>query len=134
MHAAATWFMVGLIWVVQVVHYPLFRLVGAAAFPEYELGHTQRMGAVLAVPAVVEVVAAALVLLLLPGDVSRSLAVAAGALLALVWLLTAAVQVRHHRALAAGFDVAIHRSLVNGNWWRTALWSGRGVLATVMLA
>ncbi|MCK6525129.1 hypothetical protein L6R49_27300, partial [Myxococcota bacterium] len=27
-HAAATWFMVGLIWFVQIVHYPLFSAVG----------------------------------------------------------------------------------------------------------
>jgi hypothetical protein len=89
---------------------------------------------VLALPAVVEVVAAVLVVLLLPGAVTAPLALTAGALLALVWMLTAAVQVRQHRALARGFDATTHRTLVNGNWWRTALWSGRGVLAAVMLS
>ena len=34
-HAAATLFMVGLIWFVQVVHYPLFARVGPDAFVPY---------------------------------------------------------------------------------------------------
>ena len=32
MHAAATWFMVGLVWVIQTVHYPLFAFVGESGF------------------------------------------------------------------------------------------------------
>lgn len=125
--------MVGLIWVVQVVHYPLFGLVGGSTFVDYEAGHTRRMGALLAAPALVEVTTAALVVFQLPGDVSPTTALVAAGLLALVWVMTAAVQVGHHRALAAGFDEGVHRRLVHGNWWRTALWSGRGVLAAVML-
>jgi hypothetical protein len=35
-HLAATWFMVGLIWVIQIVHYPLFTSVGSDSFAEYE--------------------------------------------------------------------------------------------------
>ena len=37
----ATLFMVGLIWFVQVVHYPLFAHVGRTQFPEYERLHNQ---------------------------------------------------------------------------------------------
>lgn len=133
LHAAATWFMVGLIWVVQLIHYPLFALVGKSSFTEYEAAHTSRMGAALAVPAIVEVVAAALVFATLPAGVSRLTALAGGGFLAAIWLITAAVHVRQHRALAAGFDAVIHRDLVRSNWLRTALWSGRGVLAAVML-
>jgi hypothetical protein len=38
-HAAATLFMVGLIWFVQVVHYPLFSRVGSDAFVPYAAAH-----------------------------------------------------------------------------------------------
>ena len=37
-HAAATWALVGLIWTVQVVHYPLFALVGAYLGERIQLG------------------------------------------------------------------------------------------------
>ncbi len=38
-HLAATAAMTGLIWFVQVVHYPLFDLVGRAQFVGYEAAH-----------------------------------------------------------------------------------------------
>ena len=39
-HAAATLYMTGLIWFVQVVHYPLMGLTGKAEFSAYEQRHT----------------------------------------------------------------------------------------------
>ena len=108
-------------------------MVGESGFAAYEGAHTRRMGAVLAGPALVEVVTAALLFVTPPSGLSRTLALVSGLLLATIWLLTARVQVQQHRALGAGFDAAVHRKLVTGNWWRTALWSGRGVLAAVML-
>ena len=125
--------MVGLIWVVQVVHYPLFARVGVDHFVSYERAHTKRMAALIAVPASTEIGLAAVVAWTLPEDVPIGLALAAGSLLAAVWLLTAVVQVRHHRRLSQGFDTEIHRRLVASNWPRTAIWSIRGVLAAVML-
>ena len=35
-HVLATWFMTGVIWFVQVVHYPLMARVGAEGFAAYE--------------------------------------------------------------------------------------------------
>ena len=37
----ATVFMVGLIWFVQIVHYPLYANVGREQFPEYEALHNR---------------------------------------------------------------------------------------------
>ena len=45
-HVIATWFMVGLIWTIHVVHYPLFRKVGESTFVAYESDHVDRVGAV----------------------------------------------------------------------------------------
>jgi len=53
-NAAATLFMVGVIWFVQIVHYPLFALVGEAAFSEYERHHARRTGWVVAIPMLLE--------------------------------------------------------------------------------
>ena len=41
--AAATWFMAGLGWIVQVVHYPLFEAVGSEGFAEYHRRHSERI-------------------------------------------------------------------------------------------
>ncbi|MDQ5964129.1 MAG: hypothetical protein QG625_283 [Cyanobacteriota bacterium erpe_2018_sw_39hr_WHONDRS-SW48-000098_B_bin.30] len=37
LQTAATWFMTGLIWFVQVIHYPLYARIGEAEFAVYEL-------------------------------------------------------------------------------------------------
>ena len=41
-HVAATWFMVGLIWFIQLVHYPLFHGVGTEQWGTYAAAHTRR--------------------------------------------------------------------------------------------
>ena len=133
-HAAATWFMVGLIWMVQTVHYPLFAAVGESGFSEYERGHTSRIGRLLVLPALAELVLATLIVLTLPAGVPLALALASGVVLAFIWVLTALVQAPQHGVLTAGFEPETHRRLVGGNWWRTAAWTTRGVIAAVMLA
>jgi hypothetical protein len=40
-HSAATLFLVGLIWFVQVVHYPLLAQVGTGEFVAYAASHGQ---------------------------------------------------------------------------------------------
>ena len=131
-HAAATWFMVGLIWMTQLVHYPLFAQVGTAAFVDYEREHTRRMAGLLAVPALTEIVTGGLLVWRVPDGASLSLVLGAGALLAAIWVMTAFVHAPLHGKLSARFDVALVHRLVAANWWRTAAWSLRGVLVAAM--
>ena len=49
-HVASSLFMVGMIWTIQVVHYPLFALVGTDQFTAYEAAHSSRITALIAVP------------------------------------------------------------------------------------
>lgn len=133
LHAAATFFMVGLIWVIQVVHYPSFPLVGADGFSHFEAAHTRRMAMLLALPAPVEIVTAAALLWVRPAGVPATLIVASGALLVVVWITTGAVQARMHSQLSRGHDPELIRRLIATNWWRTLLWSGRGVTVGMML-
>ena len=55
------------------------------------------------------------------------------ALLAVIWLSTALVQVPCHEALSRAFDSLVHQRLVQTNWLRTAAWSLRGLLALWMV-
>ncbi len=41
LHLGSTWFMVGLIWLIQIVHYPLFARVGVEQFVPYEREHSR---------------------------------------------------------------------------------------------
>lgn len=129
-HAGATVAMVGLVWFVQLVHYPLFAHVGRDGFARYEAQHARRTTWLVAPLMLVE---AATALVLLAADPSL-LTVAGAALLGIVWLSTALVQVPLHGRLERGFDAEAHRRLVRSNAVRTAAWTGRAVIALALLA
>ena len=130
-HVAATWAMVGLIWFVQVVHYPLFVRVGPTEFVDYELAHTRRTAFVVALFMPIEAVTGAWLVLSPPASVDRGVLVAGLVLLILLWVSTASWQAPMHTQLSRGYDAAIQRRLVSSNWLRTAVWSGRGALVLV---
>ena len=127
-HCAATWYLVGLCWMVQRVQYPLMDQVGAANFTAYEGGHVSRIGLVVAPIMLIELGSG--ILLLASGEAfaRRPLFFVGIILLAVIWLSTFLVQVPLHDTLAAGFDAESHESLVRTNWIRTLGWSARGVL------
>ena len=124
MHAAATWALVGLIWTVRLVHYPLFVRVGTEAFRAYHARHTRQITWVVAPLMATELLTA---VLLFAGGLREGWLLASFAPLAFNWLSTGLIQVPLHHRLAKGFDAEAHRRLVNTNWGRTAAWSIRGV-------
>lgn len=131
-HAAATLAMTGLIWFVQVVHYPLFRFAAGDEFPRFARAHQDRTTRVVAPLMLVELATAAWLLLPASGAPPR-LAAAGFGLLAALWLLTAFVQVPLHRRLSSGFDAAVGRRLVATNWLRTSAWTARSAVALALL-
>lgn len=132
-HLAATAAMVGLIWFVQVVHYPLFASVGADEFVAYENAHTRLTAFVVGPFMAVEGALAIWLAVDPPPGVPRWLAIGALGVLGAVQLSTVALQVPEHSALSATHDIRRIRRLVLTNWVRTIGWSTRGVLAVVML-
>ncbi len=135
-HLAATLFMTGLIWFVQVVHYPLMARVGVAGFGVYALAHQRRTGLVVGPAMLIE--AATGLWLVWPGvaTLPRGAAWAGLGMIAALWLSTALLQVPLHRRLEAGYDAPTVRRLVQTNWLRTTLWSARGgmLIAAVLLS
>lgn len=132
-HAAATLFMVGLIWFVQVVHYPLLARVGPAEAVGYEQAHTRRTAWVVGPPMLVEAGTGVLLVWVRPTGVT-DLQIGIGlALLTVVWASTQFVQVPCHDRLSRAFEAATHCRLVATNWVRTAAWTVRGLLILWMV-
>jgi len=131
-HLGATWGLVGLIWFVQLVHYPLFASVGTSEFADYEARHTSRTAWVVAAFMPAEALTASWLLVDSPEGVSAALIAVGLVLVALVWMSTALWQAPLHGRLSNGYTTALHRRLVQSNWLRTGLWTGRGVLVLVM--
>lgn len=128
-HLLATLVMVGVIWTVQVVHYPLFAGVGADGWPAYEAAHQRRITPVVGPAMVVELVTAVWLVLARPAAFPAWAVVLGAGLVGVIWASTAFVQVPLHAALSGGFDPDAHARLVATNWVRTAAWTVRGALA-----
>jgi len=128
--------MLGLIWFVQVVHYPLFARVDERRFAAYEAAHQQRTTLVVAPLMLVELATALWIAAgigELAASVPRWMALTGLALVGINWLSTGLVQVPLHRRLAHGYDARTARRLVTTNWLRTAAWTARGVIAVGMV-
>ena len=127
LHLVATWYMVGLIWMVQIVHYAMFDRVGPDQFAAYEADHNRLITPIVAVPMLLELVTGCWLCLRPPDGLPRSAAVAGLITIALIWITTAIFSVPYHQQLMNGFDAASHRGLVGTNWIRTLLWTARGI-------
>jgi len=132
LHLGSTLFMVGVIWFVQVIHYPLLSRIAPGDVPSYEQSHTRLAFWVVAPPMLAELATGFGLLWVRPAEVSLSLAAVGVGLLVVVWVSTQCVQVPCHERLSRAFDPAIHRRLVSTNWVRTAAWSLRGLLVLWM--
>ncbi|MGB0715278.1 MAG: hypothetical protein ACPGXK_05330 [Phycisphaerae bacterium] len=128
LHVLATLCMVGLIWFVQVVHYPLMAKVGADGYAAYQTSHMSRTTIVVA-PLMLLEAATACFLLVMPGMQGRWLPIIGMILLLVIWLSTALLQVPCHQRLEKDFDSAIVDRLVLSNWIRTLAWTVRGGIA-----
>jgi hypothetical protein len=131
---AASWFMTGFIWTMQVLNYPLLALVDASDVPRYEQAHNRRfirlVGPGVAVPAVT----AAILLGWRPSGAPLAIPVVALVLLAVIVADTIRHGAPSHARLAQRFDADVHARLVRTNWIRTVTWSALGVLDLIALA
>jgi hypothetical protein len=133
---ASTLPLVGLIWTIQVVHYPLFDAVSGDLFVSFHRSHSTRITVIVMPLMIVELVTATAGIVL--GPPARALgntATWAGfAAVVVVWAATFLLSVPMHARLTAGFDGRAHRRLVATNWVRTAAWTARGVLLVIGVA
>ncbi len=125
-HAAASMFMVGLIWTIHYVHYPLFAYVGETTYASFQAVHVERIGRLLFVPWLTEgfTLIGILVLAFLGGRKTlRVPAVLNGAAMAVVLVMSGFWSAPAHARLADGFDKAVHDQLMTVNLIRSLAWT-----------
>ena len=132
-HAFSSIYMCGLIWFVQLVHYPLHGAVGPKEFVTYQSLHVRRTSWVVMAPMLAEALTALLLVVYRPQGVPEQWLYVGLGLLFLVWLATAIFSVPAHSTLEKGFSDDAHRRLVATNWIRTFGWSARAPLALLVL-
>lgn len=122
-HVFSCFALTGLIWTIQLVHYPAFHFVDSARFTEFHGFHSFRI--TLIVMPLMAIEAGTALFLALERNTPAWWANLAG--VAAIWALTAFVSVPIHGGLAAGAAPALIARLVATNWPRTLLWSVRAV-------
>ena len=116
--------MVGVIWVIQLLHYPSFHFINDQKYIEFQHFHMQRISFIVIPVMLIELASA----LLLSYFFRSSLTIILLALLLGIWGITFIFFTNMHQKLTNGFDPSIVDRLVQINWARTALWSLRLII------
>lgn len=134
LHFTSLALMTGVIWFVQLVHYPLFRYVGVQDWQNYHQRHTVQVTWLVAPLMLTELVTAIGLFFAAP-FISHDVLFLNMGLLLLAWLSTAFVQVPLHRRLSSEVSPQskLITLLVNTNWVRTISWSLRLVVMVMVL-
>ncbi|MFT7579204.1 MAG: hypothetical protein ACI9MR_000866 [Myxococcota bacterium] len=124
-HFAVTLALVGLIWTIQLVHYPSFAFVSETRFAAFHAFHGRQITWLVAPLMVVE---AGTALWLAVAMASEPWLWVGLGLVGVIWASTMGVQVPIHRRLSETRSEADCARLVRTNWIRTVAWTARGVI------
>ncbi|NNC80446.1 MAG: hypothetical protein HKN94_09875 [Acidimicrobiales bacterium] len=129
----AAWGMVGVIWTMQLVHYPMLaaisELLPGTAAQRHQRNVTWVVGPLMAAEGVTSLI----LLFDRPDTMSALAAWTAAILLGVALLSTVLLQVPLHGRLAEGHDADAARKLITTNWIRTVAWTARGLVLAFAL-
>ena len=128
-----TWTMVGVIWFVQIVHYPLLSVVPVESASSVAVEHQRRTAWVVMIPMAVEGFSTLALLKWIPEGVAWWVPWANAVLLAVALGCTVFLSVPRHERMAMNPTPTIGHELVVTNWPRTIAWTARGIILGLML-
>ena len=125
---------VGLIWTIQLVHYPSMRFIPKERFVEYHNFHSIRIS-FLAMPLMLTELGTSLMLFYQNyNNAIQTIFLINLVIVALIWLSTFLIQVPLHNALSKEKQSEKLSKLICTNWIRTILWTARSILMILFLA
>ena len=128
MHLVLASIMVGVIWVIQLVHYPSFRFTDREKYVSFQIFHMRNISFIVVPVMILEFLSG--LLLVLYHSNQESLLRISFILLLIIWLVTAMFFAQIHQKLSKGYDETLVRNLVSLNWIRTLLWTIRTIIIT----
>ena len=123
--ALITWFLTGLIWTVQVAHYPIFSYLTNQ--PDSFTFHQRRMGLLVAPVMLIELLTAIL-LLIDQWHMFPYLVLSNFISVCCIWLHTFSIMVPIHNRLLTNSNLSLVNKLVKQNWIRTFAWTMKSIL------
>jgi hypothetical protein len=125
--------MAGLIWTIQLVHYPLMGAVPGPEFVSYESEHRRRITWIVGPLMAVEGICVLILLVAAPSSMAWWLPWSGAIAEAVAIGTTAFISAPLHVRLSAGRDDELLDRLITTNWIRTAAWTTRAGLSVAML-
>ena len=125
-HLIFTSVMNGVIWVIQIVHYPSFHFVEKELYTAFQKFHMNRISIIVIPIMLAELITG--LLLLLDKSSKSSLLIISFVILILIWAITGVFFSKTHNKLIIGYQELVVNQLVVMNWIRTLLWTLRLLL------
>ena len=123
-HFLSTSLMVGIIWVIQLLHYPTFNFIREDDYVEFQHFHMQRISFIVVPVMITELISC----FMLVYYFRSYLLILCLIILLVIWLITFVFFTKLHQSLLSGYDKMIVDKLVQINWSRTVLWSLRLII------
>ena len=127
-HLIFTSIMTGVIWVIQIVHYPSFHFIEKELYTAFQKFHMNKIS-IIVIPIMLAELITGMMLFLDKSSKSPFLIISF-VILVLIWLITGAFFTKAHNELIAGYQELGVNQLVAMNWIRTLLWTLRLLLLT----
>ena len=123
-HFLSTSLMVGIIWVIQLLHYPAFHFIKESDYVEFQHFHMERISFIVVPVMVLELFSAFMLVYYIQSNLLNLCLI----ILLFIWLITFIFFTKLHQSLLDGYDKTIVDKLVRINWSRTILWSIRLII------
>ena len=123
-HFLSTSLMVGIIWVIQLLHYPTFHFIKESDYVEFQYFHMQRISFIVVPVMIIELLSG----FMLVYYFRSNLLIFCLIILLVIWSITFVFFTKLHQSLLGGYDKIIVDKLVQINWSRTVLWSLRLII------
>ena len=124
-HLISTSIMVGVIWVVQLVHYPSFKYVNESDYVIFQKYHMSNISYIVFPVMFTELITAILILFF--GEESLFFMLSLICLF-LIWVITGVLFTKYHSILKEGKDLKIIKKMIKANWIRALLWTMRLIM------
>ena len=127
-HLIFTSIMTGVIWVIQIVHYPSFHFIEKELYTAFQKFHMNKIS-IIVIPIMLAELVTGMMLFLDKSSKSPFLIISF-VILVLIWLITGVFFSKAHNELMTGYQELVVNQLVVMNWIRTLLWTLRLLLLT----
>ena len=115
--------MTGIIWVIQIVHYPSFHFIEKELYTAFQKFHMNKISIIVMPIMLAELITG--IMLLFDKSSKSFFLITSLIILILIWAITGVFFSKVHSKLIFGYEELVVNQLVVMNWIRTLLWTLR---------